>query len=157
MSSHENTYTAVPSYNYVISNLTFPKFCVCIVLEKGRAARAGSSVRRPKTPMLHPFVDGKDDLDKSRDQTRTLGNNAQIGIIGGTSDLTDWGNTGISGKWSRQWSPRFYSNALVAYSEYFSDYFRFTDQEVRNVEADTLIRASAQGTFEDNRGQSQQN
>jgi len=93
---------------------------------------------------------GKDDLDKSRDQTRTLGNNAQIGIIGGTSDLTDWGNTGISGKWSRQWSPRFYSNALVAYSEYFSDYFRFTDQEVRNVEADTLIRAIEQGTFEDN-------
>lgn len=93
---------------------------------------------------------GKDDLDKSRDQTRTLGNNAQLGIIGGTSDVTDWGNTGISGKWSRQWSPRFYSNALVAYSEYFSDYFRFTDQEIRNTEADTLIRSIQQGTFEDN-------
>ena len=93
---------------------------------------------------------GKDDLDKSRDQTRTLGNNAQLGIIGGTTDLTDWGNTGISGKWSRQWNPRFYSNTLVAYSEYFSDYFRFTDQEVRNAEADTLIRAIQQGTFEDN-------
>ena len=93
---------------------------------------------------------GKDDLDKSRDQSRTLGNEAQIGIVGGTTDLTDWGNTGISGKWSRQWNPRFYSNALVAYSEYFSDYFRFTDQEVRNAEADTLIRAIQQGTFEDN-------
>ena len=96
------------------------------------------------------LYNGKDDLDKSRDQTRTIGNNAQLGIIGGTSDLTDWGNTGISGKWSRQWHPRFYSNALIAYSEYFSDYFRFTDQEIRNTEADTLIRAIQQGTFEDN-------
>ena len=96
------------------------------------------------------LYNGKDDLDKSRDQSRTLGNEAQVNIIGGTTDLTDWGNTGISGKWSRQWHPRFYSNALIAYSEYFSDYFRFTDQEVRNVEADTLLRAIQQGTFEDN-------
>ena len=96
------------------------------------------------------LYNGKDDLDKSRDQSRTLGNNAQVNILGGTTDLTDWGNTGISGKWSRQWHPRFYSNGLIAYSEYFSDYFRFTDQEIRNVEADTLLRAIQQGTFEDN-------
>ena len=117
-----------------------------------RSLANGKITYRPSSQdvLAISVYNGKDDLDKSRDQTRTLGNNAQIGIIGGTSDLTDWGNTGISGKWSRQWSPRFYSNALVAYSEYFSDYFRFTDQEVRNVEADTLIRAIEQGTFEDN-------
>ena len=59
-------------------------------------------------------------------------------------------NIGGSLKWSRQWSPRFYSNALVAYSEYFSDYYRFTDQEIRNPEADTLIRAIRRGSLEDN-------
>ncbi|MFK7847385.1 MAG: TonB-dependent receptor [Rhodothermales bacterium] len=96
------------------------------------------------------LYNGKDDLDKSRDQSRTIGNNANLSIQGGTTDLTDWGNSGVSGKWSRQWSPRLYSNALIAYSEYFSDYYRFTDQEIRNPEADTLIRAIRRGSLEDN-------
>lgn len=96
------------------------------------------------------FYNGKDDLDNSRDQSRAIGNNANLNIVGGTTDLTDWGNTGISGKWSRQWSPTFYSNALIAYSEYFSDYYRFTDQEIRNAEADTLVREIRRGSLEDN-------
>ena len=96
------------------------------------------------------LYNGKDDLDKSRDQSRTLGNNADLSIIGGTTDLTDWGNTGISGKWSRQWHPRFYSNALIAYSEYFSDYYRFTDQEIRFAGADSLARSIRRGSEEDN-------
>ena len=112
----------------------------------------GKVTYRPssKDVLAISVYNGKDDLDKSRDQSRTLGNEAQLGITGGTSDITNWGNTGISGKWSRQWSPQFYTNALVAYSEYFSDYFRFTDQEIRDTAADTLIRTLQQGTFEDN-------
>ena len=39
------------------------------------------------------FYNGKDDLDKSRDQSRSLGNNGEVNILGGTTDLTDWGNT----------------------------------------------------------------
>lgn len=35
-------------------------------------------------------------------------------------DRTDWGNTGVSLKWSRQWNPRLYSNTLVSTSSYFS-------------------------------------
>lgn len=96
------------------------------------------------------LYNGKDDLDKSRDQSRTIGNNANLNILGGTTDLTDWGNSGISGKWARQWSPRFYSNALVAYSEYFSDYYRFTDQEVINGETSEIIRSIRRGSAEDN-------
>ena len=109
------------------------------------------SYRPTNTDVLAVTVyNGKDDLDKSRDQSRTLGNEAQIAVVGGTTDLTDWGNTGISGKWSRQWHPRFYSNALIAYSEYFSDYFRFTDSEIRNTEADTVLNTVSLGSLEDN-------
>ena len=103
-----------------------------------------------KDVMAISLYNGKDDLDKSRDQSRTIGNNAVLGIEGGTTDLTDWGNSGISGKWSRQWNPRFYSNAIVAYSEYFSDYYRFTDLQIRNPEADSLIREVRRGSLEDN-------
>ncbi len=37
------------------------------------------------------------------------------------TDKTDWGNTGISLKWSRNWNNRLYSNAMVSYSDYFND------------------------------------
>lgn len=96
------------------------------------------------------LYNGKDDLDKSRDQSRTLGNNAELSIVGGTTDLTDWGNSGISGKWSRQWAPRFYTNALIAYSEYFSDYYRFTDQQIFRTDQADAVNAIRRGSQEDN-------
>lgn len=37
------------------------------------------------------------------------------------TDNTEWGNTGISLKWSRNWNKRLYSNALVSYSDYVND------------------------------------
>jgi len=66
------------------------------------------------------------------------------------TDLTDWGNKGVSGKWARQWGARLYSNLLVAYSEYFSDYRRQTDIEIRNADADSLLQARSSGSREDN-------
>ena len=83
---------------------------------------------------------GQDHLDQSRDLSRNLGGpNGQnnVNVTNDLLDLTDWGNVGVSGKWSRQWSPRFYSNALVAYSQYFSDYTRNAFIERRDAEADT--------------------
>ncbi len=38
-----------------------------------------------------------------------------------TNDVSEWGNTGTSLKWSRRWNDTFYSNALVSYSHYYSD------------------------------------
>ncbi len=96
---------------------------------------------------------GQDHLDKSRDLSRNLGGpNGQnnVNITNDLLDLTDWGNVGVSGKWSRQWSPRFYSNALVAYSQYFSDYTRNTFIERRDAEADTVTFSRNFGTLEDN-------
>ncbi len=95
---------------------------------------------------------GQDHLDKSRDQSQNLGAGGQnnFSITNDLLDLTDWGNLGVSGKWSRQWSPRFYSNALVAYSQYFSEYERDQFIERRDAETDTVTFSNRFGTLEDN-------
>jgi ferric enterobactin receptor len=49
------------------------------------------------------------------------GGNAGIDLSSSTNDLAKWGNTGASLKWSRHWSDKFYSNALVSYSNYYSE------------------------------------
>ena len=95
---------------------------------------------------------GQDHLDKSRDQSQNIGAGGQnnFNVTNDLLDLTDWGNVGISGKWSRQWSPRFYSNALVAYSQYFSEYDRNQFIERRDAETDTVTFSNTFGTLEDN-------
>lgn len=71
------------------------------------------------------FYNGQDNLDNSRN----VDNNAFQGRFGGNlnfdfqsenTDLTEWGNWGTSAKWSRRWNDRFYSNANLSYSNYFS-------------------------------------
>jgi outer membrane receptor protein involved in Fe transport len=95
---------------------------------------------------------GKDNLDQSRTQSTTA---TQGGFAGATTtsdvyDVTGWGNLGVSGKWSRQWTPRFYSNALVAYSQYFSDSERNTDTERLDAETDSVTFSRSTSRLEDN-------
>ncbi len=71
---------------------------------------------------------GKDYLDESRSVERLItssgANPANRLFVADLSEKTGWGNTGFSGKWSRQWGPKLYTNTLVAASEYFSNYNR---------------------------------
>ena len=96
------------------------------------------------------FYNGRDNLDESRltSNTFTTGNAV---ILNDIYDVTGWGNLGVSGKWSRQWSPRFYSNALLAYSRYFSENERNNLFERYAAEADTLLFSRTSGGLEDNR------
>ncbi len=98
---------------------------------------------------------GQDRLDRSRDLSRDLqgpgGGAIPANLTGGLTDLTGWGNFGLSGKWSRQWSPRLFSNALLAGSIYYSDNDRRTQTEIRDLDADTLIRSVNIGSLEKNR------
>ena len=99
------------------------------------------------------FYSGRDHLDKSRDLLAgagALGADVLETIESELSDLTDWGNVGFSTKWSRQWAPRFYSNTLVAYSRYFSEYDRKGFIERRDAETDSLTFSNRFGTIEDN-------
>jgi hypothetical protein len=82
------------------------------------------------------IYNGKDDLDNAFSPNRGGG-----GPMGGgfsqlsvnNTDVTSWGNTGTSAKWSRNWNKRFYSNALISYSDYFNDRNRSTSGQYYNT------------------------
>ena len=64
---------------------------------------------------------GEDKLDESALGQDITGPNGQTRTTPDRVDVSNWGNRGASGRWSRAWSGRFTSDALVAYSEYFSE------------------------------------
>jgi hypothetical protein len=116
----------------------------------------GKITYRPSTRdvLSVSLYNGQDYLDNSLLQTRTLSTQNTAfsrGISNDITDLTDWGNKGASVKWARQWHPRLYTDALMAYSEYFSDYRRNTSIETVDAEADTLVGSRSFGSQEDNR------
>ena len=61
---------------------------------------------------------------------------ATISVSLATVDLSEWGNTGMSAKLSRQWSDRFYSNFVLSGSQYFSNRDREIDRDVIFIEDD---------------------
>ncbi|MEM7552231.1 MAG: TonB-dependent receptor [Bacteroidota bacterium] len=92
---------------------------------------------------------GQDFLDESRNLTRDIqGPAVPTTLFFDLFETTDYGNKGISGKWSRQWNPKFYSNFLVAGSEFFSTFNRDGFAEV--VQEDTTLFSLSQQSFEDN-------
>ncbi len=108
---------------------------------------------------------GKDNLDQSqdfsganfafRDTERSSFFSGQ-GISRQTSELTTWGNTGISGKWSRKLHDRFYSNLLLSYSSYFSTYDRnmgFTTDVTAADDSVNFFRGGTTASEEDNKVQ----
>lgn len=97
------------------------------------------------------FYNGIDNLDNSFDNSQTGFGRGPVAenntFTNNTIDLTRWGNWGASTRWSRQWNDRWYSNATLAYSNYFSNRDRST--EIR-IERDTSITEINRGTVEDN-------
>lgn len=65
-------------------------------------------------------------------------------------EQNDWGNQGFSGKWSRQWNPKWYSNLLIASSNYFSEYNRDLDIKATLVAQDSVVLDQNIVSFEDN-------
>lgn len=65
-------------------------------------------------------------------------------------EMNDWGNRGLSGKWSRQWNPKLYTNLVIASSNYFSEYQRDLNVKATIVESDSLVLDRDILTFEDN-------
>ena len=83
---------------------------------------------------------GEDKLDESALGQEITGRNGQTRTTPDRNDVSNWGNRGASGRWSRAWSSRFTSDALVAYSEYFSE-----------ASLDVASTRFARGFREDNR------
>ncbi|HDY88273.1 MAG TPA: TonB-dependent receptor [bacterium] len=102
------------------------------------------------------LYNGKDKLDNSQDF-------GDFGFqrFGGTNDeevnlkinnITEWGNFGMSGKWSRQWHDRYYSHISIANSKYFSNYDRSNRLETEFSRNDSLnvARGLVNASEEDN-------
>ena len=104
----------------------------------------------PRDVLALSFYNGADDLDNSRSTENVFeGRNGSGGrtLNNQTTDLLNWGNWGSSFKWARQWNPRFYTNAVVAYSNYFSERNRLTD--ITTTTEDTVLNRRF-GTVESN-------
>ncbi len=64
------------------------------------------------------------------------------------TDLTNWGNTGSSLKWSKRWNEKVFTNSLISYSNYFSNRDRSSDFTRTDTSGnETTIK---RGTLEDN-------
>ena len=71
----------------------------------------------PKDVVSLSAFNGQDNLDNSSSINRAGGGAT---AVGSTTDLSKWGNSGSSLKWSRKWSDRFYMNNLLSFSNYYS-------------------------------------
>ena len=97
---------------------------------------------------------GKDNLfedsENNREIISTRENFPSRTIFSSSNEDTDWGNEGVSLKWSRQWSPKFYSNLMGAYSHYFSNYNQRIINDTYDLNTDTLISGRTTGNIENN-------
>lgn len=95
------------------------------------------------------LYNGADDLDNSiRPQLPSGFGGGGRSLNLEITDLTKWGNTGSSLKWSRKWNERLYSYTLGSYSNYFSKRDRSAGGSFTNPDGETEdIR---RGTFENN-------
>ena len=94
------------------------------------------------------FYNGADKLDNSivPQMPSFMGGGGRFNF--GTTDLTKWGNTGSSLKWSHTWSDKFYTNCLLSYSDYFSARDRSTDGSF--IDSEGTEKSMKQGTIENN-------
>ena len=117
------------------------------------------SVKASETDRLvFSFYSGKDNLDNSQDfgdmafRYETDDANDESGSLS-TQDLTTWGNTGLSCAWNRQWSERFHTGFIAAFSQYFSQ--RDRDTEISGLarfqdDSTTAARGMGLANQEDN-------
>ena len=75
----------------------------------------------PEDVLTLSVYGGEDRLDEStlgQEITTPFGDTR---LTPDRADLSNWGNRGVSGRWARQWGSRLATDALFAYSQYFSE------------------------------------
>jgi ferric enterobactin receptor len=99
------------------------------------------------------IYNGTDDMDNSTSSTFSSpfggGGGGGLGNLNSsTTDVSTWGNTGGSLKWSRQWGDKLYSNSLISYSNYFSN--RDNTRNINLPAQNNTTREIKLGQLEDN-------
>ena len=112
-----------------------------------------------KNTIVFSIYNGKDNLDNSFSPSSSVFGRFQSVEIDNT-DITKWGNTGASLKWSNRATNKLYFNFLVSYSNYFSYSERTTsggftfdnggegDISRGNIEDNNLLDYTAKSDFE---------
>ncbi len=87
-----------------------------------------------KDNIAYSYFYSIDKLDNSTNFTAPggFGGGNSSGFSNGTTDLTRYGNVGMSLKWSRKWADRLYGNTLVSYSNYYSERDRSNERTTTN-------------------------
>jgi len=88
-----------------------------------------------KDEIFVSFYNGEDKLDQSQSISSGFSRN---GSSGGLTNLTNWGNTGISAQWLRKWNDNFDSHVFISYSNYFN----LTDREYSSEGTGTQLSSS---------------
>ena len=114
------------------------------------------------------FYTGADELDNSRNVDGNANLERLCDLFGGngpfggtyceeeisfavdTIDLSEWGNTGLSAKYSRRWSDRLDTNFVLSGSEYFSYRDRLIDTQVVYDNSDDDPTTGQSSSNEDN-------
>lgn len=65
-----------------------------------------------------------------------------------TTDLTKYGNIGMSLRWSRKWTNKLFGNTVLSYSNYYSDRDRSNERTVKDSTGEESTVKN--GIFEDN-------
>ncbi len=97
-----------------------------------------------KDDLVFSLYHGKDVLDNSRTLKFILPSSA-VGvddedsegfqeINGEIVNVTDWGNTGVSGSWFRNWNDTFFTTVTFGHSRYFKDRERRTNLSISGEE-----------------------
>ncbi len=101
-------------------------------------------------------VDGNANLDRLCDFLQGRGPfggkycEQEISFAADTTDLSEWGNTGISAKFTHQWSDRLGTNFVLSGSEYFSYRDRWIDTQVVYEDLDDNPTTNQSSSNEDN-------
>jgi len=99
------------------------------------------------------FFNGQDNLDNSRNIDNSsfggrFGGNLNFNFQSNNTDLTNWGNWGTSAKWSHRWSDRFYTNANLSYSNYYSERDRRNETTIDRGDS-TITRTNGNYEYND--------
>ena len=81
------------------------------------------------------FFNGNDMLDNGFDMSSSNSNmpSGGMNINSSNTDITSYGNTGASLKWSRIWSEKLYGSTLLSFSNYYSNRDKSTNATFTNT------------------------
>ena len=141
--NNQSNGTRFPNFNNLQQNQTQPSFYFYDLNTKFSYNPSDKDI------ISISMYNGEDNLDSSRKNNNTFGSNTdgERSITTDIKDLLNWGNSGSSIRWARQWNDKLYTNIVGAYSNYFSNRNRVNDVTIQLPDTTNNFKT---GLVEDN-------